>query len=138
MPDSHRLLFVESNAAFNLFAKSVIELDHLPLHVHYEFSPIQALEYMRKCVSDQFPTVVIAEFRLPFCSGYEFINRCIQEFYDDHPNTLFYISSNSVRYQDEQSIAAHPLIVGLLPKPFTKQVYVTHLLPHLEIDGAIV
>ncbi len=128
----HPILFVDGNVAFNKFAKNVIELDNLPLIAKCENNPLEALDYLRKCTPANFPAAIVAATRLPFCNGFEFINRCIQEFLDDYPETLFFLTSNSPNEKERALVSSHPLIVDMLEKPFTKQVYIKQLRPNLS------
>ncbi|MEM9823798.1 MAG: hypothetical protein AAF985_22125 [Bacteroidota bacterium] len=77
--------------------------------------PIQAINYLRQCSPQQFPSAILAEVDLPLINGLEFAEIYLFEFYLQHPKTALYLQCENPDLTQQDELADNPAINEILP-----------------------
>ncbi|MEM1318639.1 MAG: response regulator [Bacteroidota bacterium] len=133
MQKKYHFYFVNDSEYDQFLITNIIELDQLPIRAQFESNPEIALQQLCKMAGTDFPDVIIADVRLPLFDGFEFAERYREAFYYSFPNTLLFLSSSSLSVGDRQRLRCNALIADVLLKPFSLQIFKTHIMRHLEI-----
>jgi len=81
--------------------------------------PIQALNHLRQCEPQQFPSAILIDLNLPLLDGVEFVEIYLFEFYLKHPNTALYLCCNNPELAKQDEMAENPAINEYLSKSLT-------------------
>ena len=64
----------------------------------------------------QFPRLIFVDIRLPFKSGFAFIEAFEHTYFDQYPNCLVYVLSSSTRMSDKEQSARYPSVQKFIQK----------------------
>ena len=129
--EHYKFLFIDDSRHDNFFTENIIELDGLPIHVHFEHNPVNALSYLRQCIAENFPQVIVADINMPLMNGFQFVDTYREELEKQHPDTLLFMTSSSSRPSEISKVKTYPSVIDFLEKPFSKYNFEQHILPYL-------
>lgn len=118
------VLLVDDSYIDNLINRKIIEKSGFADNIVVIDSPYEAINYMRKCVSEQenIPEVLFLDIRMPNMSGFEFLKELNDiEGLSDLGIKIFVLSS-SLDPEDLKEIAGNHLVSKFIGKPLTNTV----------------
>ncbi len=130
--EHYKFLFIDDSRHDNFFTENIIELDVLPILVHFEPNPVKALCYLRQCTPETFPQVIVADINMPLMNGFQFVDAYKLELKKKYPDTLLFITSSSSRPSEISKVKNYPSVIDFLEKPFSKYNFEQHILPYLN------
>jgi len=130
---NYKALFIEDSPADVYLTKTMIGMDNIPLEAHFIKNAPKALEYLSQLSDDDFPDIIITDVNMPMMNGYEFVQVYRERFYKRHRSTLVFISSSSIRREDQKLIERLKIVDGYFEKPFSLQAFQEHIQKALKV-----
>ncbi len=120
----HTIFVIDDNEIDGLIAKIVIEKAY-PCSVHSFTSAQKALSVLKGYVfcREKSPDMILLDLDMPLKSGWDFLEEYAAFIYKKAILPIpVYVLSCSINPLDELKAQAHPLIEGMISKPFTAEV----------------
>lgn len=115
-----RILIVEDDA-LTLQLYDILLEDQQDIQWKNAESGSEALAYLSKCRSEEWPDVMLVDLNMPDMTGFELIEKMKEEFGQQLLNGKIYILTNSVSKKDEEEAKRNMLVQGLLSKPLSEE-----------------
>lgn len=130
---SYKALFIEDSPADIYLTKTMIGIDNIPIEAHFIKNAPKALEYLAQLSDDEFPEIIITDVNMPMMNGYEFVEIYREQFHSQHKNTLVFISSSSIRREDQKLIERLRIVKGYFEKPFSLEAFQNYIQKALKV-----
>lgn len=130
-------LFVDDSNSDNKYLSLFIRIKKLPIEPQFEGGGNQAIKYLYSCNSSNFPKVIFVDINMPLMNGFEFADKYQELFADNHPKTLFFITSSSIQISDLERANSHPIVNGFIEKPFNLKQFEMKVKPLLDEDVVV-
>ncbi|MFZ6051772.1 response regulator [Halocola ammonii] len=117
--DSRKINFIyllDSDSIINYINRKLFQSIDSQLEVMESHNPKSALEFL-KDNPGQTPDLILLDLDLPFMSGWEFIDACL----DSGIETRFFLLSNEITSTEIQKAKTIPQIVGYTEKPLLSE-----------------
>ncbi len=112
------VVVIDDDSVNNLICEKVILSQGLAQEVKCFLSADEALSWLCKQHSGQYPELIFLDINLPGMNGWEFLEQLNQTL-PDHGIRIYMLSS-SVSLDDQFQAQAHPTVTDFVIKPLTK------------------
>ncbi len=106
---------------------------HFPVNTHFEYGHEAALNYIKHCSSEAYPSIIVFEESLGFEKNVAFIEEYRAQFYLFNIDTLLFSCDLNASNQQKEVKQYPAMISGTLPLPFNKQVFMKNVFPLLTV-----
>ena len=117
--DSRKINFIyllDSDSIINYINKKLFQSIDSQLEVMESHNPKSTLQFLRENLSNT-PDLILLDLDLPFMSGWDFIEACIEEGVD----TRFFLLTSEITSKEIEKAKSIPQIVGFTEKPLLSE-----------------
>lgn len=122
----NHLLVIDDDEMTDVLLEGVASnLDLIDRYV-YQNNGWKALEYLAVCKkTNDFPSLILLDLRMPEINGYEFLERYEHLFYDEFPDTKIVIVTNSTTEYEREALEMFPSVDLYMNKPLVKEKFIS-------------
>ncbi len=111
------IMIVDNDQVNSFVLKNIITRNYSEAQISMFPDGADALDHLEKLNSDgeEFPKVILLDIYMPIISGFEFLEKYVDEY--QHKSSNIFVMSNSLSKEDQQRANEFSVVRGFITKP---------------------
>jgi len=132
MDQTFRSLYIDDSELDRFYVQAIIKHNKLPIVPTFMENGIEALNYLKECAVENLPEIMFVDIHMPYLNGFEFVTSFNETFPEKIDKIPIFMLSSSFMGVDIEKIDEFSNILGLIEKPFSKELFERMALPCLK------